>query len=212
MKKIKIWILIGLLLILIGSNINANANNCASLTPTDAFTDQTTTNETKNIVTIPIPETEYDNIMRIEIGWRVSWTIEKIAQEIGMDVNSFSKLNHLENWSPKEKFPFGFFKCIPYSDDETALVSWYGPGFEGNRMANGERFSSKNPTICAHKVLPFGTKVKLTRIETGKSIVVTVQDRGPFIDNRHFDISQGAAEKLCIIRAGVALCRVEIVK
>ena len=209
MKKIKIWILIGLLA-LIGSNINAN--NYASLTPTDAFTDQTI-NETKNIVTpLAVPETDYDNIMRIELSWRVSWTIEKIAQEIGMEVDSFSKLNQLENWSPKEKFPFGFFKCIPYSDCKTALVSWYGPGFNGNRMANGERFSSKNPTICAHKVLPFGTKVKLTRIETGKSIIVTVQDRGPFIDNRHFDISQGAAEKLDIIRAGVALCRVEIVK
>lgn len=202
MRILKIWIFLFSLLILIIS-IDLSVIIADSPTPTTKVP----------AFPMAIPETEYsDLIIRLETGWRAEWPIRKIAQEVGMNVENFSKLNNLEKYNPNEKFPFSFFKCIPYSDCDTALVSWYGPGFNGKQMANGETFRFTDPTICAHKVLPFGTNVKITHIETGKSIIVTVKDRGPFIENRHFDISQAAAERLGIIETGVAKCRIEIVK
>ena len=66
-------------------------------------------------------------------------------------------------------------------------------------------------TIVAHKWLPFGTVVRLTRIDNGKSVIATVKDRGPFVPARHFDLSYAAAKELDMIEAGVVLCKVEVI-
>ena len=79
------------------------------------------------------------------------------------------------------------------------VASWYGPGFAGRRTASGERF---NPTeyTAAHRTLPFGSKVRVTH--NGRSVVVRINDRGPFHGGRVIDLSQAAAEELGIRRAG----------
>lgn len=84
-----------------------------------------------------------------------------------------------------------------------APASWYGPGFHNNRTANGERYY-QNGITAAHRTLPFGTRVRVTNKLTGKSVVVRINDRGPFHGNRELDLSRGAAEKVGLLHSGVA--------
>ena len=94
------------------------------------------------------------------------------------------------------------------------MASHYGgPGdnFNGKQMANGEIFDANNPELAAHKNLPFGTKVKLTNPENGKSQMVVVKDRGPFVRHRDLDISFAAARKLGIADQGVAKLKAVII-
>lgn len=76
-------------------------------------------------------------------------------------------------------------------------ISWYGPGFHGRKTASGERFN-QHAITAAHKTLPFGTKVKVTNSANNKSIVVRINDRGPFVRGREYDLSRGAATALGI--------------
>jgi len=85
---------------------------------------------------------------------------------------------------------------------ETGIASWYGPGFHGNLTANGEVYDMVGVS-AAHKTLPFGTIVRVVEIETGRSIVVRINDRGPFVEGRIIDLSKGAAEKLGIVEKGI---------
>jgi rare lipoprotein A len=80
-------------------------------------------------------------------------------------------------------------------------ASWYGPGFHGKRAASGERFN-QNAMTAAHKTLPFGTVVKVVDQRTGKSVTVTINDRGPFHRGRIIDLSKAAATKLGFRNAG----------
>src|SRR3954471_20345474 len=75
---------------------------------------------------------------------------------------------------------------------QTGAASWYGPGFHGKRTANGETFNTSDLT-AAHKTLPFGTKVRVTNERTGKSVVVRINDRGPYAHGRVIDLSKAAA-------------------
>ncbi len=84
---------------------------------------------------------------------------------------------------------------IPGAFLESGIASWYGPGYVGNPTANGEKFDPTQMT-AAHKTLPFGLKVKVLDNETGKSVVVRINDRGPYVTGRIIDLSQGAAEAL----------------
>ena len=90
-----------------------------------------------------------------------------------------------------------------------ALASWYGPGFYGNLTANGEVYTG-NEYTTAHKSLPFGTRVRVTNPRTGQSIVVRVNDRGPFIGAREFDLSRAAAQAVGLMAPGVASLEFEI--
>ncbi len=91
--------------------------------------------------------------------------------------------------------------------DETGLASWYGPAFYGRQTANGEIYTG-NELTAAHKTLPMPVNVRVTNLENGRSIVVRVNDRGPFARGRIIDLSRHAAEQLDMIRAGVARVRV----
>ena len=88
-------------------------------------------------------------------------------------------------------------------------VSWYGPKFHGRLTANGERYNMHGISV-AHKSLKFGTKVRLTCTSTGKSVVARVNDRGPYVGNRAFDLSYGAAKAIGILDRGVAKVKVDI--
>jgi len=95
------------------------------------------------------------------------------------------------------------------SDRIQGWASWYGPGFHGNLTANGERYNQYEMT-AAHRSLPFGTEVRVTNMNNGRSVVVRINDRGPFIGGRIIDLSAGAAEVIGMISSGVAPVQVEI--
>jgi len=93
-------------------------------------------------------------------------------------------------------------------DVQTGMASYYGKGFVGKRTANGERFDPTQMT-AAHKTLPFGTRVRVTRTN-GSSVVVRVNDRCGCTHGRIIDVTEGAARKLGMIESGVAKVRLEI--
>jgi len=88
-------------------------------------------------------------------------------------------------------------------------ASWYGPGFYGNRTANGEVFRPGTMT-AAHRSLPFGTMVRVTNLTNGRSAVVRINDRGPFHGGRIIDLAQGAAQQLGVTSSGVAQVKLEV--
>ncbi len=92
-----------------------------------------------------------------------------------------------------------------------STASWYGPGFHGRRTANGEIFNQYAMT-AAHKSLPFGTKVKVTNLNNGRSVVIRVNDDGPHIPGRIIDLSQGAAAKIGMLSSGTAPVRLQILR
>jgi len=87
-------------------------------------------------------------------------------------------------------------------------VSWYGAQFHDRQTANGERFNMAALTM-AHPTLPFGTRVRVTNLGNGRSVVVRVNDRGPFVGHRIADVSRGAAAQLGMVSRGVARVRIE---
>lgn len=89
-------------------------------------------------------------------------------------------------------------------------ASWYGYDGSGNRTATGERYRPEGLT-AAHRSLPFGTRVRVTNTRNGRSVVVRINDRGPFIRGRIIDVSAGAARRLRMISSGVAPVRVEVI-
>lgn len=91
---------------------------------------------------------------------------------------------------------------------EIGLASFYGGEFQGRRTASGARYDMHALT-CAHPTAPFGTRLRVTDLETGRSVDVTVNDRGPFSPGRVIDLSLAAARRLGIVRRGVARVRVE---
>ena len=88
-------------------------------------------------------------------------------------------------------------------------ASWYGPGFHGRLTANGERYN-QNAMTAAHKHLRFGTKVRVTNLNNGRSVIVRINDRGPFIKGRVIDLSAAAARSLNMIHSGVAPVKVTV--
>jgi len=94
---------------------------------------------------------------------------------------------------------------------EVGIASWYGPGFDGNLTANGEIYDM-NAVSAAHKTLPFGTIVRVVELDTGRSIVVRINDRGPFVDGRIIDLSKGAARELGIVDKGITDVGLRIVR
>jgi rare lipoprotein A len=87
---------------------------------------------------------------------------------------------------------------------QRGLASWYGPGFQGRRTASGERFNTHGMT-AAHRSLPFGTRTRVTNVRTGRSVVVRINDRGPFVRGRVIDLSLAAARAIGV--SGVAAVR-----
>jgi rare lipoprotein A len=98
-----------------------------------------------------------------------------------------------------------------YADDAvlTGVASWYGPGFHGRTTANGERYNM-NELTAAHKSLKFGTKVRVTNKNNGKSVVVRINDRGPYVGSRIIDLSKSAAQAIDMIGPGTAAVTVEV--
>lgn len=95
-------------------------------------------------------------------------------------------------------------------DPDEGMASYYADAFHGKKTSSGEVFNMHDST-CAHRWLPFGTKVRVTNLENGKDVIVRVNDRGPFHHGRLIDMSKGAAVALGMIRKGTARVRIEVV-
>lgn len=93
-----------------------------------------------------------------------------------------------------------------FATPQTGMASWYK---SGKVTANGERFDPHGLT-AAHRTLPFGTRVKVVNMLSGKSVVVRINDRGPFIRGRIIDLSLGAAQQIGLHRSGVAKVKVHV--
>lgn len=94
---------------------------------------------------------------------------------------------------------------------ETGMASYYGEAFEGKPTASGEPYRSSKLT-AAHRTLAFGTRVRVTNLSNDRSVIVTVNDRGPFAKERIIDLSRAAAVKLDYIDKGVTRVRIEVLK
>lgn len=100
--------------------------------------------------------------------------------------------------------------CAHRPPPERGQASWYGKAFRGKPTASGEPFRPARRT-AAHKSLPFGTVVRVTRLDTGARVRVVITDRGPFVPGRIIDLSKGAARRIDMVRAGVAPVEVAVV-
>lgn len=105
---------------------------------------------------------------------------------------------------------------LPAPERETVFLnegqaSYYGARHHGRKTASGERFN-KNALTAAHKTLPFGSKVRVTNLRNQRSVVVRINDRGPYAKRRVIDLSEQAAREIGMIRSGVAPVRLELLK
>lgn len=99
---------------------------------------------------------------------------------------------------------------VSYKYYQKGEASWYGPGFNGKKTASGEIFDM-NKLTAAHRKLAFGTKVRVTNLNNNKSVIVRINDRGPFKKSRVIDLSKKAAEKIGLVQSGIAPVKIEIV-
>ena len=107
----------------------------------------------------------------------------------------------------------GGFSAVPTAATAGAglagSASYYGKAFHGRRTANGEHFNMNSMT-AAHKTLPFGTKVKVTNRSNGKSVVVRINDRGPYVRGRVIDLSRAAAARIGMLGSGTARVSINV--
>jgi rare lipoprotein A len=97
---------------------------------------------------------------------------------------------------------------VDYINLGTMKASWYGPKFHGKLTANGEIYDQMALT-AAHKTLKFGTLLKVTNPKNGKSVIIRINDRGPYIGDRELDLSKGSAIKLGLIEKGVSRVKIQ---
>ncbi len=105
-------------------------------------------------------------------------------------------------------------RYVPVKDStgyrERGVASWYGPNFHGKPTANGEVFDMDQMT-AAHKTLPLPVYAQVTNLRNGKRVVVRINDRGPFVDNRLIDMSRAAAHALDMVGPGTTLVDVQVI-
>ncbi len=99
--------------------------------------------------------------------------------------------------------------AVSAEDGQTGKASWYGPGHIGKQTASGEIFTGTMHT-AAHRDLPLGSMVRVKDRHTGRSVVVRINDRGPFVAGRVIDLSERAARELGIVESGIADVTLEI--
>ncbi len=104
-----------------------------------------------------------------------------------------------------------YYPNVDYDYNQTGIASWYGPNFHGKTTANGETYN-QNDLTAAHKTLPMPSIVRVTNLENGKSLIVRVNDRGPYAHGRIIDMSKKSAELLGFRKQGVAKVRVQVLE
>ncbi|MGB8702065.1 MAG: septal ring lytic transglycosylase RlpA family protein [Thermosynechococcaceae cyanobacterium] len=136
----------------------------------------------------------------------------QITNRLRYQLGKASPLTEIEGWSqPKKVRDVQTLALGSIRFRIEGMASWYGPGFDGNYTANGEIFNQYDLT-AAHRSLPFGTRVRVTNLDNGRSVVVRINDRGPFIGDRVLDLSRGAAQVLGTVSSGVSPVRLDILQ
>ncbi|MBD2530950.1 septal ring lytic transglycosylase RlpA family protein [Nostoc flagelliforme FACHB-838] len=161
-----------------------------------------------------------EELVEINEGTRLADSTNNLAQDALQATNRLRRL--LGNASPIKEIanlPVRQQISIPKLPQQVAvgvvrstlkgIASFYGYDFAGNRTASGQRFNPEAMT-AAHRSLPFGTKVRVTNTRNGRSVVLRINDRGPFIRGRIIDVSTGAARVLGMMGSGIAPVRVEV--
>jgi rare lipoprotein A len=119
-----------------------------------------------------------------------------------------SPVNQVDG-KPKDVIATTSFSSGSVLSSAQGWASWYGPGFDGNYTASGEVFN-QNALTAAHPSLPMGTQVRVTNLDTGRTVVVRINDRGPYHGGRILDLSAGAARVIGVMDSGVAPIRLEV--
>ena len=145
-------------------------------------------------------------------------SFNSITAEARSGVNSFESASQTSLWSTVDSNSYSVsdrHQTIPVlqptivANSFGGKASWYGPGFHGRLTANGERFN-QNAMTAAHPSLRFGTRVQVTNLNNGRSVIVRINDRGPYSGGRVIDLSAAAARSLNMISTGVAPVQVTI--
>jgi len=131
-----------------------------------------------------------------------------IKQTSGVGVHPNANAPYNKAYTVKGKTYYPMRTAVGYR--EIGIASWYGSE-SGNRTAMGTRFNPQGIS-AAHKTLPLPAKVKVTNLRNGRSVVVIVNDRGPFRKNRLIDLSHGAAKKIGLDRQGLTEVRIEYIE
>ncbi len=155
------------------------------------------------------PSISKGNIYSVRIGDSVLSVIRK-EEELIYDKNywtiALDRANKIRTALGASPFSVDSIRSVK---TQYGKASWYGGFFHGRRAASGERYDMEEFT-AAHKTLPFGTEVLVTRLDNSKSVLVRVTDRGPYIAGRIIDLSRAAAEAIGMIGQGVAKVRIDI--
>ena len=145
-----------------------------------------------------------------------SCTSVELAANLGKKV--FIKKDQIKNSNPIYKIgnPYvidgkRYYPKKNLNYDEKGIASWYGPKFHGKLTANGEIFNQYKLT-AAHKTLPIPSAVKVTNLKNNKSLILRVNDRGPFVNDRIIDLSYESAKKLNLLKSGTGFVRVQILR
>jgi rare lipoprotein A len=103
-----------------------------------------------------------------------------------------------------------YFLCISYTSENITTVSFYSDKHHGKNTASGEKFDM-NKLTAAHKTLPFNTLVEITNLNNNKTVIVRINDRGPFVKGRKFDLSKAAFKQICPLRYGKIKVKYKII-
>lgn len=139
---------------------------------------------------------------------KIVFIISLVAVSVGFnlsdtsagEINGVAKITVSKDAEPN-------MTSVNFNDLGVMTASWYGPRFHGKLTANGEQYNQMALT-AAHKSLPFGTVLQVTNLKNGKSVIVRINDRGPFIEGRDLDLSKGTALNLGMIGRGVIKVKV----
>jgi len=133
------------------------------------------------------------SLVAVSVGFNLSDTSAS-------EINGVAKITVSKDAEPN-------MTSVNFNDLGVMTASWYGPRFHGKLTANGEQYNQMALT-AAHKSLPFGTVLQVTNPKNGKSVIVRINDRGPFIEGRDLDLSKGTALNLGMIGLGVIKVKV----
>jgi rare lipoprotein A len=136
--------------------------------------------------------------------------IAQTAKRIGVSQDEVSAApGRYKVGSPYQINDTWYYPAVDYTYEETGIASWYGPGFHGKSTANGEKFDM-NALSAAHRTLPMPSFVRVTNLENGRSVILRVNDRGPFARGRIIDVSRRGAQLLGFEGKGTARVNVSI--
>jgi rare lipoprotein A len=132
-----------------------------------------------------------------------------LAKQVTLPTDTAESVGNFKVGAPYMIKGRRYYPKEAYSHSETGIASWYGPNFHGKQTANGEIFD-KYELTAAHRTLQMPSIVRVTNLDNGKSLIVRVNDRGPFAHNRIIDLSQRSAELLGFKNNGTAKVRVDV--